>query len=806
MSSDTSATQADVPAQQPRPPRPVHWPVLSGPMPPLTDFFSPRQETGIDTAAGAAAHGNSTLAAGDQAGSYLITGASGVGKTQLAAALAWSLWQSRGVDLLVWVPASSRTALMAGYAQAAADASEVPGGLSPGTGGTESSDGGPAGPAVGKLSAEHSSEALAVRLLAWLAATSRPWLIVLDDVTDMPALAGLWPQGPSGRVVLTSKLRAATIKVPAARVKAIQLRPFSRREAMNFLTARLYIDPGQRIGALDMAEDLDCWPVAMVQAAAMVASSSIDCRTYRGLFADRRAALSGVNAAGGGSAAAVTWSLSLDRAERLSPPGLARPVLAMLALLDPNGVPGAVLTSSPARDFVGSYGPERGTASSQQVRAVLSSLVQTGLVTVDPANPARTVQMHEIVQACIRQVLPPAVRDQAGVAAADAILAAWNASADDLLLGQALRDCTDRLGVAIGDVLWSPDAHPVLARIGTSLDAARLGEAAIAYWRALIEVSSRVFGPAHAQTLQYMQQLADSYKTAGRTDLAADTQGQALAELEQSLGPGHPETLAARSQMAHACLAAGQLSAALQLFERALAGREWVLGPDHPDTLTARSDLAGAYRAAGRLDDSIAAFRRTLSDQELILGEDHTATIATRASLAHTVALAGHTQEAMPLYVRVITDRERVQGPDHPDTLTARGNLAGAYYALDRHKHAIGLFEKILADRERVQGRDHPDTLTTRGNLASVYLAAGRLSVGIKMYERTLADCERVLGPLHENTLTSRGNLAAAYYSGRRMADAVALFRRTLAECEQSLPADHPLTRSIRESLQAAGA
>ncbi|HBW19457.1 MAG TPA: hypothetical protein DEH11_10850 [Actinobacteria bacterium] len=796
--------------QQPRPARPTSWPVISGPVPGLTEFFSARQQTGIDTAA-IAGRATGTLPASEQPGCYLLTGPPGCGKTQLAAALAWSLWQSRDIDLLVWVPASGRTALLAGYAQAAGDASEIPDGPAAAADGSDQAVPGGSGqpaarPAGTAVIPGRDSEARAAGLLAWLAATDRPWLVVLDDVTDTAALAGLWPQGMTGRVMLTSRLPPAVLRVPAPRVKSVQLGGFSRREAMNFLTARLYVDPSQRIGALDLAEDLGCWPVALAQATAVVASSGIDCRTYQTMLAQRRAALGQAAPAQDGAAAPpVTWSLSLDRAEQLPPTALARPVLAMLALLDPNGVPGTVLTSASAREFIGTYSAGRAAATGQDVRAVIGNLVQAGLIVVDD-SPARTVQMHEVVQACIRQVLPPAVRDQAGLAAAGAIVQAWDASCEDLLLGQALRDCTDRLSQAIGDLLWTPDAHPVLARVGESLDAAHLSGSAAAYWRSLIETSSRLVGPEHAQSLHYMQQLASSYAAAGQIDLAVDTQGKALAELEQSLGPGHPKTLTARTKMAHACLASGQVAAALQLFERSLAAREWVLGPDHPDTLAARSDLAGAYRMAGRLEDSIAAFRQTLGDQELILGEDHPETITTRASLAHVIAAAGRPKEALPFYVRVITDRQRIQGADHPDTLTARGNLAAAYYTLGKLKDAIALLEKILADRERVQGADHPDTLTTRGNLASAYHAAGRLAIAIRMYERTLADCERVLGPLHENTLTSRGNLASAYYSARRMADAVALFQRTLSECERVLPADHPLTRTIRESLQAAGA
>ena len=40
---------------------------------------------------------------------------------------------------------------------------------------------------------------------------------------------------------------------------------------------------------------------------------------------------------------------------------------------------------------------------------------------------------------------------------------------------------------------------------------------------------------------------------------------------------------------------AGRLEKSIELFERVLTDRERILGPDHPDTLASRSNLAGAY-------------------------------------------------------------------------------------------------------------------------------------------------------------------------------------------------------------------
>jgi hypothetical protein len=124
-------------------------------MPPLAEGFVGRAETvpGLEaalvpgTAVALVPSQETTASPQEWPGSW--------GKTQLASDLAGSLWRSRTVDLLVWVSATSRAAILSGYMQAAA-----------------------------KLGLDQMADAegVAARLLAWLAGTARPWLVVLDDV------------------------------------------------------------------------------------------------------------------------------------------------------------------------------------------------------------------------------------------------------------------------------------------------------------------------------------------------------------------------------------------------------------------------------------------------------------------------------------------------------------------------------------------------------------------------------------------------------------------------------------------------
>lgn len=802
-------------------------PVLSGAMPPLTDFFYPRPETGFGLADTLRPGETTVLVSPPGGDSASGVGASGgTGKTQLAAAFADAMWRTRAVDVLVWVPAGNRTGILASFAQAAAEVDvQQPG---------------------------ETADATARRFLGWLSRTQRRWAVVLDGVMSADDLEGLWPTGEAGQVVVTTRLSEEELRAPGRMIAGVP--GFSMREALEYLDSRLTDLPDQRVEALDLADDVGGLPIAMAQAAAVVVNREITCRDYRLQYAERLRNTGGAVVNGCPQPMLATWSLAVEHAHELSPVGLAWPALVLAAMLDTGGIPAAVLVSPAACGFITGR-PSLGSASDQSlVRAAFGNLERLGLVTVGKTNAARTVWLHPAVRAAVRAYLPSSNVEQAVTAAATALLQAWpepraatgGFSATAAQFSQALRDCTASLWAFAGDLLWKPDAHPLLLRAGASLDEDLLANSGIDYWQAMAATCGHLLGPGHAQSVLARDRLAAAYSTAGRLAEAMSVFEAALADREQALGADHPDTETARANLAHSYQAAGRDAEAITLYEQALvaherlfgtahrdtltirtqlaaayqaAGRrgdsirlheqtledsERALGPAHHDTLTARAQLAAAYQAAGQVTEAIAVYQRTLADRERASGPDHPDTLAVRSSLANAYRLAGKLKEAIGQYQRVLADRERVQGADHPNTMTARGNLAFAYRTAGKLKDAISNYERTLADRERVEGPDHRETLSTRSNLAAAYQLARRLRDAIPQYERAVTDSERILGPGDIETLTTRVNLATAYYAAGRPDDVIRVLRRALADSEQYLGPDHPMTGTIRENLKAA--
>jgi tetratricopeptide (TPR) repeat protein len=701
--------------------------VRAGAVPPLADGFSPRPESASALESALVPGAAVVLVPGQVGAGGAADWLGACGKTQLAVSAAEWLWQAGRVDVLVWAAATSRASVLSGYSEAAAAAMGAD----------------PAG----------DGETVAARFISWLAESSRPWLVVLDDLSDAADLEGLRPEGPAGRVLITAKNSA--ILSGEHRAQVVPVGAFSPREALSYLMGRLTADPDRRLGAIDLVQDLGYEPLALAQASAVIASSVLSCRDYRGYFVRRREHMAQASASGM-AAAAVTWTFSAEQAERLSPRS-AQALLALAALLDGDGIPAGVFTTAAACGYLAGEGA--GRADRELARAALLVLERVGLLAAGSASTP-TVRVNPVIQAAVRAAAPAEMLDRAAKAAADALLEAWPEDEPGAWSAEAFRSCAASLQRVAGDLLWAGGCHPLLLRAGESLDRAHLAGPAVAYWRQLATLTDQVLGPAHADTLAAGHRLAHAYLAAGRATEAVSWFQWALADRARTLGANHPGTITARLNLGRALVAAGQLGDAITVLSATVGDHERVRGNDHPDTLSARDELAAAHQAAGQFGDATQLYRRTLADRERAQGAQNPDTIATRQKLADTYLASGQVKNAISQYKRVLADRERVLGPDHLETIAARANLGAAYHSAGRMASAMQLSEQASEGYEKVLGADHPDTLTSRLNLAHTYYAVGRLTDGEAMLRDTAARCERALPPGDPLTQTVQESLA----------------------------------------------
>ncbi|MFI7241661.1 tetratricopeptide repeat protein [Streptomyces qinglanensis] len=672
----------------------------------------------------------------------VLSGLGGVGKTQIAARYARETWRAGHVQLLVWATAATREAVLSTYAQAATEVL-----------GSDASD----------------PERAARAFLAWLepgaTGSAVRWLVVLDDLADPADLRGLWPPAaPHGRTLVTTRRRDAALSGSGRRLETVDL--FSPAEATDYLRSALAlhdrVEPPEQLAAL--ATDLGLLPLALSQAATHLVDTDLDCATYRALLLDRGRTMARLLPEQTAlpddqpNSVVAAWLLSVDRADELRPVGLARPMLQLLSVLDPHGIPMVVLTSGPAIGHLAAHGPA-GRLDAQDAVQALRALHRLSLIGHAPAQPHRAVQVHQLVQRTTREALDTKRRRHVVRAAADALGAAWPEIERDTDLARSLRANAAALFRYVDDGLYEAGMHPLLLRLGRSLGKSGQVGGAVAYHRELVEAAAA------------------------------------------RLGALHPDTLTVRHDMAQWMARAGEPVEAAGVLADLVRDRQRVLGPDHPDTLLTRGSLTQRIGERGDPAGAVAGFAALRSDMIRVLGPDHPYTLNSEHIEACWRGEAGDAPSAVDLLVAVLERLTRVLGPDHPRTLTARSDLARWRMEARRPAEAVRDLTGLLADRERVLGRDHPDTLVTRRHLAVVRGLAGDSARAVAELERLLPDTERVLGPAHPHAHSVRYQLAESRGHSGDPDGAAADLRRLLAEATRALGPEHRRTLNTRRRL-----
>ncbi|MEU7481579.1 tetratricopeptide repeat protein [Lentzea sp. NPDC042327] len=669
-----------------RPQQVVELPHRAGASPVRAGFFQPRQVE---------------LPVEPETRTIVLTGLGGVGKTQLALDHAERAWEAGQVDLLVWVTADSRDAVVSAYASLARDLT-----------GIEDVD----------------LERGAVRLWEWLARTSARWLVVLDDVMRPTDLNRLWPpKSPNGRTVVTTRRTDAAIRGDGR--KLINIGVFHPAESLSYLESALEDHTHLLSEAAELGPDLGHLPLALAQASAYMVDLNLPCDRYRARFADRQRTLATLFPDrehlpdGHQRTVAATWSLSVELADQLVPAGLARPLLMVASLLDPNGIPLDVFSTPSVLEWLTRSAGRR--VSAEESRDGLWCLHRLSLISSARNPDDQAVRVHRLVQRVTRDTITTEQLEELTHAGAKALVEVWPEEFKDAVLGQSLRANTDALAASTGELLWRCSCREVLFRAAISLGHNGGVVAARTAFLSLTASAERLLGQDAPATLQARKYLARWTGEAGYPTQAVEQMETLLSDVVRAKGGTSRAVLEARSDLAHWRGQADDPHGALFDFVAMVPDFIAELGEDDLLTLTARGNAARFYGEAGYPCAAVSAYRELLPDLRRVLGEDHAATLTAAHNYAHWRGMAGDPVGAVAALRAVLENRARVLGDNHPHTLSTRGVIARWFWRTGNPDEAAKQLEGVVLDRTREFGAEHPTVVIDLVDLAVIWAHAG---------------------------------------------------------------------------------
>ncbi|WP_239476234.1 tetratricopeptide repeat protein, partial [Streptomyces sp. CS090A] len=389
-------------------------------------------------------------------------------------------------------------------------------------------------------------------------ATVTGWLIVVDNV-DTPTRVGPgsgppaayrgWLR-PHGGGVLLVTTRDTTRQTWGPDADLLHLQPLVDDAAGTVLLDAAPL-AGTEAEAEALAVRLGGLPLALNAAGTYLSVPTSRHRTFTAYqhaleaeFADLLGAEHPAAATGPAVARRVvrhTWDLSLDQ---LHSDGytLARPVLQLLALLEPAPVPRTLVTPELVTDATGL------PATAATVDAALAGLHQYGLLHTPEADSSAAVgqlQLHPLVREVTAHTLNRPEPTVTWLTALDEHLA----RAVEVVAGMP------------GRTGW-PTARLLAPHLPPHLD--------------------RNTPHNFSRARNTLDILAEAVRAAGATPEQLLLRRHVLDNESRFLGHNHPDTLASRNNLAVTLNNLGEHRQAADLHQQVLTDRQRILGPDHP--------------------------------------------------------------------------------------------------------------------------------------------------------------------------------------------------------------------------------
>ena len=663
-----------------------------------------------------------------------ITGLGGVGKTQTAIEFAWRfISQYRDA---VWLVNAETEMTMWSSCMAFAGAAGII---------TEDAD----------ETKELTPKQLADDMKSWFA-SHNSWLFIIDNLEDDKVVAPYISDLQSGHLLITTRTRELALG------KQIGIEFFTTDEAVLFMRERLsenadLIDDDAALH--ELIGIMNCFPLALEQAAAYMRSAGRNCSNYLALLEKRGTleTLTKTKSALKSYQFAVTETLFLSF-DKLGVS--AGQLFNLCAYMSPDVIPLAFFgrqaekLPDPLREDFG------GESDDFEQDEIIKELLDYSLVKRD----GDYLSLHRLVQEIRRDQIKDSGTDWLGVCL-DAVI-------------------NDFLGIAGFN---SHEQREQFARIADhGLSIAVLAERAYinnADKEAWIGFLYYLLGCGNLERARYEQALLWLEKS--------------LALYDRSLGNDHIYVSFTCGAIASICDRQRNNAKALEWRLKGLDICEKALGEGNPSTISLYGSISLTYASLNDYGKALEFSKKASVICEKELGMEHPDTAGAYKSTAFIYNILGDYPEAMEWSLKALSISVSTLGEEHQSTASIYGIIAGICYNQGDYPGALEWYKKALVVYEKIFGAEHPDTATTYNDIAKVSRDQGDYSGALEWYRKALAIREKVLGAEHPDTAETYRGMAYVCCDQGDYAGAQELLRSALATYGKALDVNHPSVAEV---------
>lgn len=549
-------------------------------------------------------------------------------------------------------------------------------------------------------------------------------------------------------MLITSRDRHAALDLLSHHSNLIEVKEMSEEEAIDLFQKKTAAQHHNRVRMRRLAQQLDCIPLAITQAAAYIMQDvRMDIPRYLERIQDIGRSDSLLTTSLNDvrrdlnvhNAVIKTWEISFSRIKEQDE--RAANLLCTMAFFDKHEIPELLLLRYPG--------------SRENIADAIDTLIRFGFLrqTTTPLIGRDAYETHRLVQLATK-AWSHANRsmEQFAMQALEMVdLQYGDNGFDDWQVCRVLEPHAESLNGILMH-LWSPQAR------GNGPGHLRMDDHArtdLAPWISALVRSKMLRGQLSYKRSMYAYQHGNIQKALLLGRLAKN-------DFQQVHGKDDVRTLACGALIARSCLASRDrqtMTEAVSIGEDTVQRQTNLLGAEHVNTLTTRAHLAMIYKwqdkpkeAVRVLTEVIAAFSR-MAPSALAQDDTYRSLVMAMNDLSVIHGDCGEWTEAERLQTTAFQHLRRVRGDSHPEVLNMQANLARSKMRLGQLEEATRMLEEVVRVKQRVLRPDHYELIGSMSTLAMAYEKQGKLQEARQLFDTVVERSKSILGEDNPSTI-----------------------------------------------------